>query len=172
MAAEMLTDYVDSVGICCFTDVPDSTQMWSYYAASHTGFCLGFDFPSRAADGSIGHNNIYKVTYAYEIPRFPISVYKKRPYPFYENANPILATKHKNWEHESEFRYIHTKANILAPFPRQSLKEVILGSRITGANRDALINECSAYENVALREAIVIPRTYPLKISDPNADSC
>ncbi|MYL96140.1 DUF2971 domain-containing protein, partial [Citrobacter werkmanii] len=30
-------------GVICLTPKPDNYLMWSHYAASHTGFCIGFD---------------------------------------------------------------------------------------------------------------------------------
>ena len=33
---------LNQFGIVCFSDINDSILMWSHYADSHTGFCLGF----------------------------------------------------------------------------------------------------------------------------------
>lgn len=38
-----LKSFDGDLGLICFSEIPDSTLMWSYYASSHTGLVFGFD---------------------------------------------------------------------------------------------------------------------------------
>ena len=45
-AAEIIKGSRKWYGVCCFSEMPKSSQTWAHYAASYTGFCLGFEFPA------------------------------------------------------------------------------------------------------------------------------
>jgi DUF2971 family protein len=167
MAAEILTDYVKAVGVCCFTKDPNSSQMWAHYSGGHTGICLGFEFPESGPPGIITRKNIFEVRYQDDCPRFPISAFQKRPYPLFDLAIPLLTTKHTDWAVENEHRYLHTATNICVQYSTGSLKEIIFGARTTQAQRDRIRKECDQLElDLLFREAIVVPRTYELGIRD------
>lgn len=52
LSADFNEAVLDHAGICCLSRINDSVLMWSHYADSHAGFCLGFDAEglSRVAD--------------------------------------------------------------------------------------------------------------------------
>jgi hypothetical protein len=166
IAAEMISKHIKYIGICCFTESATNRQMWAQYAADHTGFCLGFKFDSRPL-GSFRKQDIHRVTYATESPRVPITVYAKRPYDVYSATLAVLTTKHTDWKHEREWRYLHDSANESVAYPSAALEEVIIGARTGHENHDELVaTALKCNPEVRIREAIVIPRTYELGIRD------
>ena len=40
---ETRQNLLNATGVVCFTIEPENYLMWSHYAKSHTGFCIGFD---------------------------------------------------------------------------------------------------------------------------------
>jgi hypothetical protein len=162
MAAEMVSDYIKSVGVCCFTTNPTNSQMWAQYAANHAGYCLGFEFP--AGRGPFGREDIHPVAYALEAPRVPVTLFARRPYDLFHATIPVLTTKQPDWRHEEEWRYLHQSANVSVQYPSGSLKEVILGSRSGREHRDATIGLFGRAGGTKVKEAIAIPRSYELRI--------
>lgn len=87
-------------GILSLTDDPMNYLMWSYYAKSHTGFCIGYDTvqlfnTSKATLSQVGYTD--------KIPKHSldeeIAVFHQKQ----------LSTKGKFWAHESEYRLIRMK---------------------------------------------------------------
>jgi hypothetical protein len=74
--------------VCCFSEFPDSMQMWAYYTGGHKGICLEVDVSEFAS-------NITKVKYIDDTEQL-------------RQIRPVdrLPYKHKSWEHEQEFRLI------------------------------------------------------------------
>jgi hypothetical protein len=169
MVAEMVSDYIESVGVCCFSESATNSQMWAQYAGDHTGYCLAFDFEELRQ--VFGENNLHRVTYAPECPRVPVTVFAKRPYDLYRATLPALTTKHVDWKHEREWRYLHREANASVAYPSHALREVILGARTSPQRGEALVKAAlQANPQVRIREAIAIPRSYELGIRDAYDD--
>lgn len=96
--AEVMRDRIDSTyGIMSLTSKRDDFLMWSYYANSHNGICIGFDMDQLqdSVQGIFG-----KVNYEREIPILHLSDLLD-PIMFYKRS---LSTKSINWEHEDEYR--------------------------------------------------------------------
>ena len=79
----------DARGILCFSESWRDPVMWSHYADSHRGICLGFDV---AGDGAIA-----KVNYVKRRLRWP----EKLDQNF---AIRLAATKFEHWSYEAEHR--------------------------------------------------------------------
>jgi hypothetical protein len=117
---------INTLGVCCFSEIPDSILMWSHYSDKHTGICLQFEATSQTTFFCKSQ----KVTYQKEYPI--VNPFIDHPDKQVENA---LLTKAPHWEYEAEWRIIlfengpgtHT-------FPPEHLKGVILGANISPEN--------------------------------------
>lgn len=111
----------DEYRVSCFTEKDNSLLMWSYYANSDRGLCLGFE---TSKDAGL-FNNCFKVTYT-DI--------------FESNHNNIsLFTKSMEWQHEKEWRIVVDKDTDYIKTP--SLKSVCLGPRIMEREENLIIEK-------------------------------
>lgn len=140
---------IDKNGIVCFSRVPDSILMWSYYTNGHRGICLRFrtdpNFLVRLAEQLIP----LEVSYADAFPE--VNFYESGIHDFIKT---ILGTKAKAWEHEQEWRLILVNDFGKMAFPSFMLDGIILGMRI---GRD---DENTIKEWIGLRE----PHTQLLRV--------
>jgi len=110
-------------GILCFSRNWDNILLWSHYAGSHTGICLGFDAPDE---------------YGLDVHYQPNVLQIHGP----EDVNEglvlrMLRTKHESWSYEQEVRMFvglndppDAKAlNWMEFGPHLVLKEVIIGAQ-------------------------------------------
>jgi DUF2971 family protein len=165
--AEIVTDYVDKVGVCCFTTEPRNVLMWSHYADSHRGFCLGFEFGEERKPGFISSQDIFPVKYQDDCPHFNVNVFAQKPYAVFDAALPFLTSKETRWGYENEFRYLHTASNAMVSYEPESLKEIIVGANAKVEDVAELRRVCKSVDlRVTMREALVIPRSYELGIRD------
>ena len=106
-------------GICCFTARKDNFLMWSHYADSHKGVCLGFEY-----EGMTEH-----------FKQFDKVEYKEEPFAYditdcsNSTAKAIL-TKSSHWNYEEEIRFIMERSKS-KDFNMNSLKEVTFGAKTT-----------------------------------------
>ncbi|EAZ7286628.1 DUF2971 domain-containing protein [Salmonella enterica] len=109
-------------GVICLTPKPDNYLMWSHYAASHTGFCIGFDekFLETIEDIELAGY----VNYSDDVPVF--SFFSEKPEDF---SDKIVFSKHTCWAYEVEYRAV-TSSQGIKKFDKSHIKEVILGSHV------------------------------------------
>jgi hypothetical protein len=115
-------------GVYCIADKPDNLLMWSHYADSHRGVCLGFDperFPFDVAQ---------QVTYSLERERvLPSDDHD-------EKLRKALLCKSKDWEYESEWRIVDpfhpTGSRRIHP---RALQSIILGALISDQNKQQVL---------------------------------
>ncbi len=112
-------------GIYCLTPDEKNLLMWSYYADSHKGFCIGYNTQLLIKQGVFGMGG--QIAYRDDFPKLPLFIS--------EDDSPllnILFTKWKKWEHEDEYRLIHRYKNgntrILEP---SAISEVVLGCQVS-----------------------------------------
>lgn len=106
-------------GIFSLTKDSNNFLMWSHYANSHKGFCVGFN--SQILFDTI-ECAIGPVTYSNKIPKFclsePIDVFTVK----------LLGTKGTFWEYEQEYRIIKSGlANKPINIPAEGIEEIIFG---------------------------------------------
>lgn len=136
-------DYLDSMhrdlrkkfnnqfGILSLTPINDNILMWSHYANSHKGFCVGFDSEKlfESVGGSLGD-----VTYFDEYPDIsPLEVW-------YEQHYKQSRSKAHFWNYEIEYRHIKQLDNgrIYTLIP-ETIKEVILGAAIIDTHKKKIL---------------------------------
>lgn len=139
------------LGILSFTRRWDSTLMWSHYATSHKGFCIGFnindDFFNNYKDKLTGDIMFMPVKYADERIKVPMEK-GERIDPF------VMLTKSKDWQYEEEERLLImlSKANKQIPkkpfnvylykVPHSLIKEIIAGANISDADLEEIKKFC------------------------------
>ncbi len=146
-------------GICCFTEHKDNLLMWSHYADSHKGVCLGFDYDMMTK----------------QFTQFDKVDYKDEPY-FYEltdvaqaTAKAIL-TKSSKWQYENEIRFLMERSKSCG-FNIQALKEINFGSRSHPRHRLNIIHLVQKLGyNCSFNQADIIKSNYSLSFSAVNYD--
>jgi hypothetical protein len=126
---ERLQKSMDSVfemtlGIVCFSETFDHPLMWTHYASSHAGICLGFERNEKNR-GLL--SNARKVIYSNDIPIVNLS----RPAGQLFSASEAVLHKGLDWEYEKEWR-IPTEIDKYkyVRFRSEELKVVYLGNRL------------------------------------------
>lgn len=127
------------IRVTCFNNAPLNILMWSHYANHHKGFMLEFRF--KKSDG---------------IEQLPIPVFyqedlPKQSIPWNMNSlqqdNEIMTesiikqflTKSSDWSYENEFRQISDSGEF-KKFPPSSLSSVVLGTKISKVDQEAIRN--------------------------------
>lgn len=106
-AFNLRNSLIQTAGVVCLTLDPSNYLMWSHYAHSHSGFCIGF-----ADEVIINFKTEDLVAHAYVI-------YEEKPpsVNFYnasieDVSRAVFMYKSKVWEYEKEFRLIFKSAGI------------------------------------------------------------
>jgi hypothetical protein len=115
-------------GLLCFSRNWDNLLLWSHYAASHTGLCLGFDIRDDSSAASVYMDvhyqpNLLKIRDVNDVNL--------------DLASRWLRTKHESWSYEQEVRIIvevseppDEKGLYWVLFgPELQLREVIIGAQ-------------------------------------------
>ena len=138
--------YIENIfGILSLTGFPLNYLMWSHYAKSHTGFCIGFDKFGlyETIKGSLG-----AVNYANNVPRLKL----------FEDIGAYhvkqLSTKSKVWEYEGEYRIVKPNAaNAVIKYPKELIRNIYLGCNMALEKKNNIIEfvtsnkiECEIYE--------------------------
>jgi len=145
----------EKVGILCLSKRPDCILMWSHYAASHTGYVLGFTIENDAM--FFVAPSIVNYTTAYP----NISYIQNRE----QSVKESLRTKAAEWKYEEEVRIIRPKPG-LDSFKKECLTQVILGCRVSDENKrkmEQILSE-PAYEHVVLKHAKVSESAFVLNL--------
>lgn len=118
-------------GILSLTTKRNNFLMWSHYADSHSGFCVGFD--SKLLFNSI-KGGLAPVNYQKTIPRFKLFE------DITEFSQKLLGTKSDIWEYEDEYRLIKQGAsNKVFIVPKDCLRELILGVKMNFKTKNLII---------------------------------
>ncbi|MCU2734203.1 DUF2971 domain-containing protein [Enterobacter hormaechei subsp. steigerwaltii] len=112
---------LSSDGIVCLTREYDNFLMWSHYAHSHTGFCIGFNDEFVKTIDDRGFEGDVKYVRSY--PRFNYFLDQEVDY-----LSAVYLHKGEPWAYEKEFRVI-TKSHGIKNFDNSHIKEIILGCR-------------------------------------------
>lgn len=148
---------VDKTGVLSLSKYRESVVLWSHYAASHSGICLGFSVDADAAFFA----RAQPVDYAVEYPT--IEMLGDTPD---KHVEGFLLTKALGWKYEEEWRIIdHDTGSGDKVFLEQALTEVVLGARISPDDRQFVL-ECLKRRKhpVSVFEASANPGTYALDI--------
>ncbi len=144
-AEQKLRRGVQQLGVICLTSSWDNQLMWSHYADSHAGMCLGFKVIDLIQND--GENFfLLPVQYA-DITPIPISeAWHDEETNLASKATSIsfLRTKIPDWHYEREWRFLCSpkhrgKKRNLSNFGLE-LKEIIFGQYVPLDKREDTIN--------------------------------
>ncbi|WP_339718551.1 DUF2971 domain-containing protein [Marinomonas primoryensis] len=169
-----------SVGILSLSENKNSRTMWSYYANSHKGFMVEFDFNLDESYFDFRYFS-EKVTYTEERPlsiREHLTRYGKLPkdHEAFKFMSSLWSTKDKDWEKEQEFRVMANISDIKTTkvdedghpihstlAPSEIVKAIYLGAR----SSEALERKVTSWikttaPNVELYKAKACQTTYKM----------
>ncbi|MEJ2744166.1 MAG: DUF2971 domain-containing protein [bacterium] len=132
--AETRRQKISRFGIFSVAEVEDNLLMWSHYADSHKGFCVGFDVSGLKDyfQGSPDHNmaiELHRIKY-YKRPPM-INQYKVNPRHTEEAVVESIIMKSSDWAYEKEYRFIaFDDVNVPLRLDDGVIKKVILGCKI------------------------------------------
>ncbi|HRF05221.1 DUF2971 domain-containing protein [Accumulibacter sp.] len=119
-AALIATFATDQTGVLCLSAAPDVPLMWSHYAESHAGVCLGFDSESD-------HFAIAQpVRYTRNRPTIDPTAQTKA-----QMLEASLFTKSLDWAYEEEWRIVVESGPGKYSMPRRPLRSVVTGATIS-----------------------------------------
>ncbi|NDL64326.1 DUF2971 domain-containing protein [Acerihabitans arboris] len=113
--------YLTQNGTICLTRDSDNYLMWSHYARSHTGFCIGFD--DSIADCIEDYAVFGDVNYSQAVPGFNYFTETLENF-----AVAMFLHKGLPWAYEKEFRIVTDKWGI-KKFDKSLIKEIVIGCR-------------------------------------------
>lgn len=133
-------------------DYPDNLSMWSTYADSNRGFCIGYDI-DKLIDREKYLFNVSKVDVEYTTQKPMIELEDVHSHKLYTK---MLATKRIDFEKECEIRLIYNTAGVKTYHP-SALKSVYLGARIQQKDKELLLaalegKDVSIYQMMASDE--------------------
>lgn len=145
---------------------PSSTLMWSHYGASHTGFCIEYDF------GSLPYSDMRKrmcFPVFYRSKRTDISHYLAKGKEGFNNlvGQYLCLMKSPEWSYEREWRIVHpigpSHANQSYSMPSPSA--LIVGSQVSREHLDYAQDYCDR-RSIPLRQAKLSIRSNEITVSD------
>lgn len=123
--SKFLRTDIPTLGVYCLTQLPDDILMWSHYAGSHSGICLGF-----AANYIFPDCAVKRVNYP-ENNKYPninfFTASKER------QTDAILLTKATHWAYEREWRVVDPRGPGLHEIHPEWLVGVIFGCQASQA---------------------------------------
>lgn len=139
VALRNLANYPDkmkayrSTGVTCFCRSITNPLLWSHYAASHNGFAIGLDAAHSYFGGDQGIGKRFLLDVRYEdvppsVERFGIN----------EIQMAAMLTKPTCWAYEQEVRLIKQQGNELIAIPRDMIKEIVFGAKMTSNRIDEI----------------------------------
>jgi len=154
--SEALLKLNHELGIFSMSSIPDDILMWSHYADSHQGICIGFN---------AGYNDHFfrvsqKVIYQKDYPSTRVHDSDM------DRMTATLLTKSDHWKYEQEYRIIdYQNGPGIKKFPSKMLAIVILGCQISDENRKIVKNWVRNHPNSpTLLETHKKDRTFALDI--------
>jgi len=132
------------LAITCFSEIPDNLLMWSHYADSHMGVCIGFDIKKLYFDIIMHQPAIIKVKYRDNLLK---TEYFKSPMEAISNCFRIKA---KCWNYEKEIRILLTNLTLdsskitYIPIKKETINCIYLGSTINAENEEKVKSLCSS----------------------------
>lgn len=154
--------------IACFTSRDDNTRMWSHYADSHRGICIGY----RTDGQSLDCWDLDKVSYLDQIPSVnSISDYTS-PEAF-DLYKVLTSSKSLDWKDQCEYRYISDdRYDPLIHVNTDDVASITFGLRCPEEDRDDIMKNMSYGTNIIFREVFNDPR-YPLpQVRDCEIQQC
>lgn len=135
----MIENHHRTIKVCCFSEIADSTLLWSHYADQHRGFRITYDtrLLSRAQLDAV-----FPVIYTNDLDELTHDTREVKNW----NAHLILSAliKMKSWQHEQEWRFIEIDSS--HPKGRDidfiDVNSIALGVKMTNTDASLLKRIC------------------------------
>lgn len=152
--------WINHYGICCFTKGKENILLWSHYADSHKGVCLGFDYDLM----------IKKFTQYDDVE------YSSEPFYFdLKNSETSVAKtilrKSIDWKYEDEVRFVMERSKTI-DFYQDALLEVNFGTRCPDRDKmniQHLVSKMN-YRNCQFNNAFINEREYKVQFETCNLE--
>jgi hypothetical protein len=152
-AAMISTFATDTTGMLCLSGAPDVPLMWSHYADSHAGVCLGFDpQASHFAQAQ-------PVRYARRRPVVDPTTQSKE-----QMLDASLFTKSLDWAYEEEWRIVLPSGPGFYEL-KSSLRSIVAGAAIESKHfQELLAWTSSLQESVEIYRAVLSRHSFELDL--------
>lgn len=146
----------ESYGVYSLSETPHSNTMWSHYADSHKGICIGYE-PLKLFQQSLDNKSIEprKVTYkkeeeisrnAYLLMAQAGSVLDVDAYT--DLFIKMLSTKSDDWQYEMEWRFtIPDEGGRILSFDIDAITSITFGLRTSKETKESITNILMSYQN-------------------------
>jgi hypothetical protein len=159
--------FSDYVGVICFSKTNSDILLWSHYADSFRGICLGFDFDNADIDVLISKKINYSSKRALISPLF-----FKEGTSRAEDTENILFTKYNKWSYEKEYRLAVNLEKCSKEcnkyyfqLPKNALKEIIFADRIDKKEKGNIVKYINKNKlMIKIQDAILDNKKYKIKI--------
>jgi hypothetical protein len=127
----------ESIVILSLTSKCDDILMWSHYADSHRGICIGFD--------TSGESNFFQSAQpvVYSADFHVLAAYTMS---FKSQLERAFLTKYKKWEYEDEWRMVDRGPSVRG-FPQKLIRSVIIGHSISDQDRHLVLSWIDDLDN-------------------------
>lgn len=151
MIAHLATD---QIGMLCLSAAPNVPLMWSHYADSHMGVCLGFD-------PKVSHFvTAQPVRYTRSRPIVDPTVQSKT-----QMLDASLYTKSLDWAYEEEWRIVLTSGPGKYILQNNALKSIIVGANISHKNFKEILSWTKALsESIEIYRASTSTSTFEVDL--------
>ena len=141
-----LKKYVNGAGIYSLSQskqgFADNAKMWSEYADSNKGFCLGFDLDMLLDSEALPFMlEEVKVNYSETVPEVSLSDLND----YTKIYTKLLGTKHTRWDYQNEVRVVYDKPGKHKYNP-YALKEVYFGVMTSDENKQRILEALKGCE--------------------------
>ena len=153
LSTQGMSNEVVNRGVSCFSRNYNNILMWSHYAASHTGICIGFNLEKLFLNISEISPEKMMLLVDYKDELTPLNYYRHKR----ESIVRWLKTKAKCWAYEQEIRIVmnHLNFNLDTKFiqeiHRDCFHSVYFGTRMAQPHKDEIAQLCKQhYPGVSL----------------------
>ena len=135
---EEVQGYVNRVGILCLSELHEDPELWKEYADNGRGVCLRLETLEIVSAEDYAERGPFEVIYS-DDPKHSWDPRGDKSYQVAQ-AEDHLMRKSTKWAHEKEWRFIMHRGRESTvgdhPIPPAAVREVILGPRLTEAERE------------------------------------
>lgn len=177
LGREQHKKHYEKSSVFCFSKKNNSIPMFSYYADSHRGVAIEFQFDDLhvpcgiPAIDPMRPGQLYDNKIVFRDVEYPSSYPELNYHKVYgtdQLLRSLLFTKHHEWSHEEEFRIF--RRNVLASsveFDKSLLTRIIFGCKASQAEVDLVKSWIVDWPtDVVLSHAEIVPHQFDLLIKD------
>ncbi len=142
-------------GVLALSSKNNNILMWSHYTFNHKGLCFGFEFDTdsipkpKRVKYQTHYDDIWGWLFTDE-----------------EIVDRILYSKSVDWEYEDEYRIVVDSIRA-EKFSKNSLKEIVFGSKMCKEDKLEIINECEKFGlNPVFKQAVLDVELFKINIKE------